>query len=150
MTAKSGVAAALEIKRLMKASRERVYAAWTDPEQLQQWFGPAKVRTRALEADVRVGGKFRWDITSPEGEEMTVEGEYRELEPGRKIVFSWQWQEDEEWEGYLSIVTVELEETDKGTEVRLRHESLPSEKSRQGHTEGWNSVLDKLEEYLER
>ena len=134
----------------MKASRERVYAAWTDPEQLQQWFGPAKVRTRALEADVRVGGKFRWDITSPEGEEMTVEGEYRELEPGRKIVFSWQWQEDEEWEGYLSIVTVELEETDKGTEVRLRHESLPSEKSRQGHTEGWNSVLDKLEEYLER
>ena len=119
MTAKSGVAAALEIKRLMKASRERVYAAWTDPEQLQQWFGPAKVRTRALEADVRVGGKFRWDITSPEGEEMTVEGEYRELEPGRKIVFSWQWQEDEEWEGYLSIVTVELEETDKGTEVRL-------------------------------
>ena len=150
MTAKSGVAAALEIKRLMKASRERVYAAWTDPEQLQQWFGPAKVRTRALEADVRVGGKFRWDITSPEGEEMTVEGEYRELEPGRKIVFSWQWQEDAEWEGYLSIVTVELEETDKGTEVRLRHESLPSEKSRQGHTEGWNSVLDKLEEYLER
>ena len=81
---------------------------------------------------------------------MTVEGEYRELEPGRKIVFSWQWQEDEEWEGYLSIVTVELEETDKGTEVRLRHESLTSEKSRQGHTEGWNSVLDKLEEYLER
>ena len=150
MTAKSGVAAALEIKRLMKASRERVYAAWTDPEQLQQWFGPAKVRTRALEADVRVGGKFRWDITSPEGEEMTVKGEYRELEPGRKIVFSWQWQEDAEWEGYLSIVTVELEETDKGTEVRLRHESLPSEKSRQGHTEGWNSVLDKLEEYLER
>ena len=64
MTAKSGVAAALEIKRLMKASRERVYAAWTDPEQLQHWFGPAKVRTRALEAYVRVGGQFRWAITS--------------------------------------------------------------------------------------
>src|SRR5205823_7802389 len=52
----------LEIKRLIKAPRDRVYAAWTDPAQLKQWFGPDNVQTHDLVADVRVGGTFRWDL----------------------------------------------------------------------------------------
>jgi len=53
----------LEIKRFIKASPDRVYAAWTDPVQLKKWFGPENVQTRNLIADVRVGGQFRWDCT---------------------------------------------------------------------------------------
>jgi uncharacterized protein YndB with AHSA1/START domain len=67
----------LEIKRFINASRDRVYAAWTDPEQLKKWFGPENVKTRNLVADVRVGGQFRWDCTDPEGKEVTISGEYR-------------------------------------------------------------------------
>ena len=88
----------LEVKRFIKAPRDRVYAAWADPAQLKQWFGPESVQTHDLVADVRVGGKYRWDITNAEGEKMTVRGEYRELQPGRKIVFTWQWDDDEVWE----------------------------------------------------
>ena len=135
----------LEIRRLIKAPRDRVYAAWTNPAQLKQWFGPEGVQTRDLVADVRVGGKYRWDITNSEGEEMTARGEYRELQPGRKIVFTWQWDDDEVWQDHTSIVTVELSDAPGGTELRLTHEQLPNEKSRDGHTEGWNSALNKLE-----
>ncbi len=39
---------------------------------------------------------------------MTVRGEYRELQPGKKIVFTWQWDDDEDWENHTSVVTVEL------------------------------------------
>ena len=138
----------LEIKRLIKAPRDRVYAAWTDPAQLKQWFGPEKVQTRDLIAETRVGGKFRWDLTNSEGEKMTCLGEYRELEPGKKIVFTWQWDDDETWENHTSIVTVELSDADGGTELRLTHEQLPNEASRDGHTGGWNSALDKLEKFL--
>lgn len=138
----------LEIKRLIKAPRDRVYAAWTDPEQLKQWFGPENVRTRNLVAETRVGGKFRWDLTSPEGEEMTVEGKYCELQPGRKIVFTWRWQDDEAWENNDSIVTIELSDAAGGTELRLLHEQLPSEQSRDNHNEGWNSLLNKLENFF--
>lgn len=138
----------LEIKRFINAPRERVYAAWTDPAQLKQWFGPENVRTRNLIADARVGGQFRWDLTNSEGEEMTMLGEYRELQPGRKIQFTWQWQDDEDWEHCVSIVTVELSDHDGGTEVRLKHEQLPTEQSRDGHTQGWNSALDKLEKFF--
>ena len=140
----------LEIKRLIKAPRDRVYAAWTDPAQLKQWFGPEKVQTRDLIADARVGGKFRWDLTNPEGEKMTCRGEYRELQPGKKIVFTWQWEDDETWENHISVVTVELSDADGGTELRLTHERLPNEASRDGHTGGWNSALDKLEKFVSK
>lgn len=139
---------ALEIKRLIKAPRDRVYAAWTNPAQLRQWFGPENVETRDLVADVRVGGKFRWDLTNSEGEKMTCRGEYRELQPDKKIVFTWQWEDDEIWENQISIVTVELFDRDGGTELRLTHEQLPNEESRDGHTRGWNSALDKLEKFF--
>lgn len=48
----------LQIKRFIKAPRDRVYAAWADPEKLKKWFGPENVQTRDLIADVRVGGNF--------------------------------------------------------------------------------------------
>ncbi len=141
---------ALEVKRLIKAPRDRVYAAWTDPAQLKQWFGPENVQTHDLVADVRVGGNYRWDITNAEGEKMTVRGEYRELQPGRKIVFTWQWDDDEVWKNRTSIVTVELDDIEGGTELRLTHVQLPSEQSRDRHTEGWESVLDRLEKLFSR
>ena len=67
-------------------------------------------------------------------------GEFRELQPGRKVQFTWQWQDDEDWENHISIVTVELADRDGGTELRLKHEQLPTEESRDGHTRGWNSA----------
>jgi len=150
MTTKAAPKTSLEIKRIIKAPRDRVYAAWTDPAQLRQWFGPEKVQTRELNAEPRVGGKFRWDLTNPEGEDLTCLGEYRELQPGRKIVFTWQWQDDEDWENHVSIVTVELDDADGGTELRLTHEELPNEESRDGHSRGWNSTLDKLEKFFSK
>ena len=148
MTAKAADKVSLEIKRVINAPRDRVYAAWTDPTQMRQWFGPENVQTRNLVADARVGGKFQWDLINPEGEEMTVAGEYRELQPGRKVVFSWKWQDDEDWERHESIVTVEFSDYDGGTEVRLIHERLPSNESRDRHSEGWTSLLKKLEEFV--
>lgn len=135
----------LEISRVIEAPRDQVYAAWTDPEQLKQWFGPENVQTRELVADARVGGKFRWDLINSEGEEMTMRGEFRELQPDKKIVFTWQWEDDEDWENHISIITVEFYDRDGGTELRLTHEQLPNEESRDGHTRGWESALDKLE-----
>jgi uncharacterized protein YndB with AHSA1/START domain len=138
----------VDIKRFIKAPRDRVYAAWSDSAQLKQWFGPENVQTDDLIADVRVGGRFRWDLTNAEGEKMTCRGEYRELDPDRKIVFTWQWDDDETWKNHTSMVTVELEDGAGGTELRLTHEQLPNEESRDGHTRGWNSALDKLEKWF--
>jgi glutathione S-transferase len=148
MTTKATERTSLEIKRFVNAPRERVYAAWTELAELQRWFGPEEVRTIKIAADVRVGGKYRWDLVKQDGEQWACLGEYRELVPGRKIVFTWKWEDDEAWENHDSVVTVELSDRDGGTEVKLTHEKLPSEESRDRHNEGWNSVLDRLEKFL--
>jgi len=140
----------LEIKRSINAPRDRVYAAWTEPAQLKEWFGPENVRTRNFTADARVGGKYRWDLINEEGEDMTISGEYRELIPGKKIVFTWKWDDDEAWKNTSSVVTLELSDRDGGTELRLIHEKLPSEESRDRHNEGWNSVVDRLEKFFSK
>ena len=150
MTTESAGNFKLELKRVIKASREKVYAAWTDPEQLKRWFGPEDVQTDELIADARVGGQFRWDLTNSEGEKMTMKGEYRELQPNKKIVFTWQWQDDEDWQNHSSTVTVELYDHEGGTELRLTHDGLPNKQSRDGHTRGWSSALDKLEKLFSK
>ena len=140
----------VEIKRHIKAPRDRVYAAWTDPAQMKQWFGPENVQTREVIAEARVGGEFRWDLIDPEGKEMTISGEFRELIPNKKIVFTWQWEDDEVWQNRVSIVTIELSDADGGTELRLTHEQLPTKTLRDSHDEGWNSALRKLENFVRK
>lgn len=150
MTTKAAEKTSLQIKRFINAPRSRVYAAWTDPAQLKEWWGPERVRTRNFVAEVRVGGKYRWDLINQAEEEMSVFGEYRELVPEKKIVFTWKWDDDEVWENRDSIITVELSDRDGGTELLLKHEQLPSEESRDRHNEGWNSVLDRLEKFFSK
>ena len=150
MTTKAAEKTSLQIKRFINAPRSRVYAAWTDPAQLKEWWGPERVRTRNFVAEVRVDGKYRWDLINQADEEMSVFGEYRELVPEKKIVFTWKWDDDEVWENRDSIVTVELSDRDGGTELLLKHEQLPSEESRDRHNEGWNSVLDRLEKFFSK
>jgi len=148
MNTKAADKTSLEIKRFINAPRARVYAAWTDPAQLKEWWGPESVRTRNFTADARIGGKYRWDLINQEDEEMSVFGEYRELVPEKKIVFTWKWDDDDVWENRNSLVTVELSDRDAGTELLLKHEQLPSEESRDRHNEGWNSVLERLEKFV--
>ena len=148
MPTKAGEKTSLEITRFINASPDRVYAAWTDPAQLKEWFGPENVRTRNITANVCVGGKYRWDLITQDDEDWAAFGEYRELIPEKKIVFTWQWDDDEAWKNRISLVTIELFERRGGTELRLTHEQLPSEESRDRHNEGWNSLLDRLEQFI--
>jgi uncharacterized protein YndB with AHSA1/START domain len=136
----------VEITREISAPRDRVYAAWTDLKLARQWWGPKGIKTRALLIEPRAGGRFQWDLTTPEGEEFTAEGEFREVLPPEKLVFTWRGTQDETEENGDSLVSLAFREVDAGTtELHLTHEGLPSEESRDNHTEGWNSALDKLE-----
>ena len=83
-----------------------------------------------------------------DGKEVTIHGEYREIIPGTKIVFTWKHRDDERWGDQISIVTVEFSDRKSGTELRLKHEQLPGEESRDDHNRGWNSVLDRLEKFV--
>ena len=150
-SAASGTAAAepisLRIERWFDAPRELVFEAWTDPEHLAKWWGPEGVTVPVYEVDARVGGKFRTCMAGPDGSENWVQGVYREVEPPGKLVFTWAWEEDGV-PGHETLVTVELFETDGGTNLVMTHEGFETEESCQMHNMGWSSSLNCLETAL--
>ena len=137
----------LTFKRRLNARPEKVYAAWTDPQNLIQWFGRADARreTMRAEIDLRVGGRYRVSFTVPAGEYFEVGGVYREVIPNERLVFSWAWHSTPERE---SLLTVSLRPDGDGTLLTLHHTQLFDEAARAGHERGWLAALDSLEKFL--
>jgi uncharacterized protein YndB with AHSA1/START domain len=133
----------LEVRRTFAAPQERVFNAWTRSEELRKWFAPGPLTTAVAESDLRVGGRYRITMRGPDGKEHTVTGVYRTIEPPKRLVYTWRW-EDKPSAGE-STVTVEFNDRGRSTEVVLRHEGLPNEKEVADHEHGWNGCLEKLE-----
>ena len=137
----------LTIRRTINAPIDRVYRAWTDPAALRQWFGPSDGHECVLaEADLRVGGAYRLAMKTPSGDEHRVSGVYREIDAGRKLVFSWIWASDPETE---TLVTVELRRLDEGTELLLTHELFADADVRDLHLGGWTGCIDSFVRFTE-
>jgi uncharacterized protein YndB with AHSA1/START domain len=155
MATKSGAASnagiatqpSLTLKRRLNARPEKVYAAWTDPEKIAHWFGPAQVLAGSVQAeiDLRSGGHYRIAFDMTDGLHHQVGGVYRDVVPNRRLVFSWAWHSTPERE---SLVTLSLQPDGDGTLLTLHHEQLFDEAARDGHESGWTGTLDKLEEFI--
>jgi uncharacterized protein YndB with AHSA1/START domain len=135
----------LTLKRRLKAPPAKVFAAWTDPEKMKRWMGPGEITAMRAESDTRVGGRYRIVMQAPNGEEYDVGGVYREVVAGEKLVFTWAWKSAPERE---SLVTLLLKPDGDGTLLTLTHEQFSDEATRNGHEQGWNSSLDKLEKFI--
>ena len=145
----SSTARIVELTRLIRASRARIFAAWTEPAQLQHWFGPAERICTLAESDPRVGGAFRLGVRlkdKPDAAEAFAHGIYTAVIPNKQLQFTWSpsWSPDEK-----SLVTVELEHVGGGTEVTLRHEHIPPG-SYENYCLGWDGSLTKLAAAVER
>jgi len=134
----------LKMKRFIQSPPARVFAAWTTPEQIKQWFGPSGCQVLEAKIDLRVGGAYRFRVNSDLHGELVVGGKYREISEPAKLVFTWQWEDDSDWENVTSVVTVDLVGKDGGTEVNITHDGLPSDEHAGRHEHGWNGCLDKL------
>jgi uncharacterized protein YndB with AHSA1/START domain len=135
------------LKRRLNASPAKVYAAWTDPEKIVRWFGPAQVIAGSVRADIdaRIAGRYRISFDMEDGEHHEVGGVYREMVPHQRLTFSWAWYSTPERE---SQVTISLKPDGDGTLLTLHHEQLSDQAARDGHENGWISTLDKLEDYF--
>jgi uncharacterized protein YndB with AHSA1/START domain len=135
----------LELERLIPAPPERVFEYWTEPELVAKWFGPGDFDVPSSQLDLRPGGKWRTTIRSPEGKLRTVSGVYSAIDPPRRLVFTWAWDDDDGVRGHETQVTVTLEPTPGGTRLRLVQEDFQNREVRDLHNGGWGSSLSKLQ-----
>ena len=108
----------------------------TQPERLRRWM------TVAARIDLRVGGDYRWTLAPGH----TARGSVLEIEVGKRLSIDWGWEGPTDTPPGSSVVTITLEPTSGGTNLRFIHDGL-SVSEEAGHTEGWTHYLDRLEKY---
>ena len=138
-------AAPVRIVRVLGATPEEVFDAWTDPRSLAVWMCPGSTRRATAEADARVGGRFRIVMQGPDCDYAHT-GEYLVVDRPRRLVFTWT---SEATKGRPTTVSVELEPRGPGeTVLTLTHEGLADEEAAGRHRSGWGDITAKLAKAL--
>jgi uncharacterized protein YndB with AHSA1/START domain len=139
----------LRLTRSFGVPRERLFEAWTNPEELKNWWHLGHGwKLSVAEVDLRVGGRYRIGLASSQGEaKHTVTGTFREVSVPERLVYTWI-VEDPRTNEQESIVTVEFHDKGSSTELVLKHDKLVNRESRQNTYDGWVTVLVGLSRLL--
>lgn len=145
----------LVLERTVDVPPDLVWAAWTRPEHLKEWFTPRPWTVSACEIDLRPGGLFKTIMRSPEGQEFPNLGCYLEVVPLRRLVWT-----DALVAGYrpsakafmTAIITLEAHGTGTRYTATALHGSAESRKQHEamGFTKGWGTALDQLVAHAKR
>jgi uncharacterized protein YndB with AHSA1/START domain len=141
--------APLRLERTFDAPVQAVFDAWMSTHALRRWWpaGP-DWETPVAEVDARVGGALRLVMRSPEGKEFGGSGEYVEIDPPRRLVFTWTWEGPEPDEK-RQLVEVEFHDRGDGTtSLVLTNKGLPDEESKRAHRDGWGASFENLDRVL--
>ena len=146
----------LKLTRHIKAPRERVFEAWTNPENIMRWFRTDVSHLISAKTDPRVGGEYRF-VSNTSGcgggnsdVNKEIGGVYKEIKKPSKLVFTWRWMNNPRRGDGETTVTIDLAEVQGGTQLTLTHEGFATGESRDGHNQGWNGILDTFERQMEK
>ena len=132
----------LRIERTYRAPAEAVFDAWTSEEVIRRWW-QAEVgwETSEAEVDLRVGGAVHVTMRDPaKGEDHGGGGYYTEVDPPRRLAFTWIWDGDTR----RTLIEIDFEESDGATTVSFTHSGLWDEAAVRDHEGGWSRILDSL------
>jgi uncharacterized protein YndB with AHSA1/START domain len=141
----------IHVERVFDAPRDRVFAVYTDPELIPEWWGPRGTTAVVDRMDVRAGGGWRFVIRGADGGETAFRGTYREVSPPERIVQTFEW---EGLPGHVSVETATFE--DLGDRTKVTTTSLfhtPEERDgmlESGMEGGLNDTYARLDEVLVR
>ena len=139
----------LTISRTFPVTPQRLFEAWTDPEQACRWMGPKNVDCRIDRWEFHEGGDYEIVMLSDEGNEFPAHGVFETIDPPRRLVMTWTWQHDDPMQGIETLIELAFNTIDSNaTELVLTHSRLPSENAVTRHSGGWESALDCLAEHL--
>lgn len=139
----------LRIVRVFKAKPERVFKAFTNPEQMRTWFCPDGFRFTEIRTDLSSGLGIYFDMLHEEtGHHYVFELDYTTVDPPQRIVWTSTWRDGFPTPGRETKATIEFRAVPGGTEVTLTHEGFVDKANRDDHAQGWGGGLDKLANML--
>jgi uncharacterized protein YndB with AHSA1/START domain len=141
------VSSTLNIERTFQAPAQAVFDAFTSPEVMRRWWHVEHDWSTAVaDVDLRIGGAVRVVMRRPDGTEYGGGGVYTEIDPPRRLAFTWLWDDVDT----RTLIEIEFEEIEGATRVRFTHNDLWSEEAVRSHEEGWNASFDLLDAEFRR
>ena len=138
----------LELQFVVKSPRERIFSALTESAELARWWGPRGYTMPEIDVDLRVGGGYRFTMQPPGGDRFHLAGEFLEIEPPRRLVYTFRYEEPDP-NDRQTVVALSLEEVGHGTEVSLSQGEFATEARLELHRGGWTDSFEKLCEMSE-
>ena len=139
----------LFLSREFDAPVDLVYSLWAEPGHMEKWFHPTDFTIEESFMDFRPEGRWRWTIRSRSGNDYTMAGVYREIVHNRRIVFSHAWLDENGEPKHETLITVRFEDLDGRTRLSFHQAEFESESARDSHEDGWQGVLQSLQEHLD-
>lgn len=140
----------LTITRTFDAPVALVFSIWREREHMMRWLGPAGFTCTYLEMDFRPGGAWRACIASERYGQSWMGGRYREIEPERRIVYTFAWEDGRDQPGLETLVTVTFTAEGDRTVQTFHQAPFVNVEARDSHIGGWNECFDREREYVER
>ena len=126
-----------------------VFRLWEDRDHVMRWWGPEGFTMTELDWALVPGRAWRGAMVSKQYGLNRFGGVIRDVEPGRRIVFTFQWDEDQ-GQNRDTLVTVTLAGRDDGKTVQTFHQApFASVATRDSHVEGWSSLFNRQQAYVE-
>jgi uncharacterized protein YndB with AHSA1/START domain len=140
----------LEMERTFAAPARRVFDAFTSEEVMRRWWHASPDwETPEASVDLRVGGRVRVVMRDPDsGDRYGGQGEYVEIDPPRRLAFTWTWDDDRAQ--VQQLIEIEFQEREGVTTMRFTHRDLWDEEAVRSHEQGWSTAFDNLERALDR
>jgi uncharacterized protein YndB with AHSA1/START domain len=137
----------LEMKRVFRAAPSVVFAAFSNPDKLANWWGPQGYTVPSLEFDPHVGAGYRIEMQPPDGNPFYLAGEFREVDPPVRLAFTFVY-EDPDPDDVETLVELSFRNVGESTEVVYSQGPFKTAARRALHREGWTDSFDKLEQFL--
>jgi len=138
----------LQDQRLLGAPPARIFSLLTEPTELAKWWGPHGFTTPEIELDLRVGGSYRYTMQPPEGEAFHLSGDFLEVDPPDRLVFTFRWDEPDP-DDRETVVVLSLDAAGEATEVSLTQRGFATEDRLALHRNGWADSFDRLGQLLQ-
>lgn len=136
------------IKRTFDAPIELVWKAWTEPEHIVQWWSPKGTETKIIEHEFSVGGKWKYAMPMPNGQEFIAEGTYTEIVELKKIISKADFKPMTEGVEIQSLFEKDGDKTHFTFNVVHPTEEYKIQQEKMGILNGWGSVFSRLDELL--
>jgi uncharacterized protein YndB with AHSA1/START domain len=138
---------ALHLERLLPAPPSLVFRMHAEPDLLAQWWGPKGFTAPSIELDPRVGGRYRITMQPPEGDPFVLSGEFREVDSGTRLVYTFRWEPPDP-DDRETVVVFSLRDRHGSTAMTVDQAPFATESRLMLHEQGWTDSLDRLEELI--